>query len=91
MRLVLELNNELARNAAAILAVANEDVLSALVSCTLTPPTTIVPGFGTPVNVNDCDSPTSAPREDAMRLIAAAFAIALPEALFEGDSVSSDA
>ena len=84
-------NKVLACNAAAILAVALAEVLSRASSVTLTPPTVNVPAVGVPLKVSIWDSPRVTPVALAMRLIAAALAIALPEALLDGENGSSSA
>ena len=71
--------------AAAIFAVANAGVFSMDVNSTLTPPTVITPGIGLPEKVTVCDSPTGPEPNAALRLMAAALAIAEPAALFKGE------
>ena len=89
MRPVLAAYKGLACKAAAIFAVAAADVVSNAVKVTVTPPTVILPGAGEPLKVNICVSPCVTPVATAMRLIAAAFAIALPAAFPTGETVSS--
>ena len=84
-------NCGLACNAAAIFAAALAEVLSKASNVTLTPPTTIVPGLGVPLKVSICDSPRVIPVALAMRLMAAALARALPDALLAGEKGSSSA
>ena len=55
------------------------------------PTVMVVSATGFPENVIDCDSPLDAAESDATRLIAAALAIALPEALLGGETKSSTA
>ena len=84
-------NSWLARIAVAIFSAARTEVLSSLVINTLTPPTVTVPWAGTPAKVMVCRSPTVMPVVAAFRLMAAAYAIALPAELFTGEYGSSSA
>ena len=60
-------------------------MFSIAVISTLTPPTVMTPGIGVPEKVIACDSPTGPLPSEALRLIAAALAIAEPLALLMGE------